>query len=176
MVRRKSSNRRNFTIVDIGDLQKVEETEKETKESNTINPPTGGQSTASSPSFVLPSYSVTQHPSVTIKTPEAGKKEAQSSGIKTAKGGISSSFSSSRMEDVPFDKHSHGGKTSTSSVGSNATPSPLADSSDKTKHIQEKIDDVTQVMDQNVKNALARGERFQDLEAKTGKLSFFFIS
>lgn len=190
MGRRKASSKRNFTIVDIGNLQNIQEqqqgleipkqtpstdsSQKQITTATTTNTTTAINKASTSGTFVLPSYSVTQHPSVTIKTPEAGKREAQSGNLKTIKGGSSSSL---HMEDVPFGKAAppSGSKASTpAGSGSKAaapTPTPSSTSgvdSEKAKHIQGKIDDVTKVMDQNVRDALARGERFQDLEAKTG--------
>lgn len=91
----------------------------------------------------------------TIRTPEAGKGSGVKSDYSTTKVG--------KLEEVPM-----GGSTPVRPPSSAAgTPSSTVDT-DKTKRIQEKVTDVTRVMEKNVQDAMQRGERLEDLEAKTG--------
>lgn len=45
-----------------------------------------------------------------------------------------------------------------------------ADSAEKTKKVQNQVEDVTKTMQKNVQDAMKRGEQLEDLEAKTAAL------
>lgn len=49
-------------------------------------------------------------------------------------------------------------------------PKMNAESADKAKKVQQQVDDVTKIMEQNVQDAMKRGEQLEDLEAKTATL------
>lgn len=49
-------------------------------------------------------------------------------------------------------------------------PQMSAESADKSKKVQDQVNDVTKIMEQNVQDAMKRGEQLEDLEAKTAAL------